>query len=323
MADTGARYSQLDRVKFVGDVFDSSRRLIPTLLGHQLSGRSRTAMVTVESNATINLMVDNLGNRMAQKEWMISFAQNGEDVLLARAFRGIRKGFYVDIGAWEPIKDSVTFHFYQMGWRGINIEPQPAYAELLRAQRRRDITLELAVGASCGRTKFFAMAGSGLSTMHADLAIEHEHLGFPTTEIEVDVVSLNDVFAEHCEKDVHFLKIDCEGSEADVLIAFDLARYRPWIILVEATHPLSEEPSYAGWEPKLLANGYTFVYFDGLNRFYLAKEREELLSAFSSPPNVFDRYLVAYGPHEIQMIRRAKRKALADLVKEAKSLPKR
>ena len=39
---------------------------------------------------------------------MISYAQNFEDVLLARAFRNRDRGFYIDVGAWHPVFDSVT-----------------------------------------------------------------------------------------------------------------------------------------------------------------------------------------------------------------------
>ena len=54
---------------------------------------------------------------------MISWAQNLEDVMLARAFKGTARGYYVDVGAYDPVIDSVTRHFYEAGWHGINIEP--------------------------------------------------------------------------------------------------------------------------------------------------------------------------------------------------------
>jgi hypothetical protein len=43
---------------------------------------------------------------------MISYAQNHEDVLLERCFGTQQSGFYVDVGAWEPVLHSVTQHFY-------------------------------------------------------------------------------------------------------------------------------------------------------------------------------------------------------------------
>lgn len=53
----------------------------------------------------------------------ISYAQNYEDVMLHRALKGVEKGFYIDVGANDPVQYSVTKAFYERGWRGINIEP--------------------------------------------------------------------------------------------------------------------------------------------------------------------------------------------------------
>ena len=79
-------------------------------------------------------------------EAFVSFAQNGEDIVLWRALRHIRTGVYVDVGAADPIDDSVTKAFYERGWRGVNVEPVPAYAELLRQDRPRDLTFAEAAG---------------------------------------------------------------------------------------------------------------------------------------------------------------------------------
>ena len=49
---------------------------------------------------------------------MISYAQNHEDVLLNRCFGSQASGFYIDVGAWEPVLHSVTHHFYEQGWHG-------------------------------------------------------------------------------------------------------------------------------------------------------------------------------------------------------------
>jgi hypothetical protein len=51
--------------------------------------------------------------------------------------------------------------------------------------------------------------------------------------------------------------------------------------------------THADWEAHLLEAGYRFVYFDGLNRFYLASEHEDLAPHFRVPPNVFDDFTVA------------------------------
>ncbi len=55
----------------------------------------------------------------------ISYAQNFEDVMLWRALKHVENGFYVDVGAQDPVVDSVSLAFYEHGWRGVHIEPTP------------------------------------------------------------------------------------------------------------------------------------------------------------------------------------------------------
>lgn len=224
---------------------------------------------------------------------MISHAQNFEDVMLERAFAQIGSGFWVDVGAWDPDIDSVTRHFYERGWRGVNIEPNPKYLALLQQRRPRDTNLGVAVGSAPGRAQITLIHGTGMSTLRPDIAAGHAALNYAQEQIEVQLQTLNSIFEQHAPADVHFLKVDCEGFEADVINAFDLKKHRPWIILVEATKPLSREETHDAWEPHILASGYDFVYFDGVNRFYLAAEHRELKRHFAIPPNFFDDFFVA------------------------------
>jgi hypothetical protein len=90
-----------------------------------------------------------------------------------------------------------------------------------------------------------------------------------------------------------FLKIDVEGFEKEAIEGNDWQRYRPWIILVESTKPMSQEETYQQWEDILLDNSYIHVYSDGLNRFYIASEHGELISSFKYPPNVFDNFTLS------------------------------
>jgi hypothetical protein len=88
--------------------------------------------------------------------------------------------------------------------------------------------------------------------------------------------------------DVHFLKVDVEGLNEAALRGNDWSKYRPWIIVVEATRPISQQESHEEWELILLTADYHFAYADGLNRYYVANEHAELLPSFMYPPNVFD-----------------------------------
>jgi uncharacterized protein YukE len=89
---------------------------------------------------------------------------------------------------------------------------------------------------------------------------------------------------------VHFLKIDVEGFEEQVIRGNDWTINRPWIVVVESTYPRTQIASYESWEPVLVEADYRHVYSDGLSRFYIAAEHPELSGSFSQPPNVFDEF---------------------------------
>lgn len=230
----------------------------------------------------------------------ISYAQNYEDVMLYRALKSVERGFYVDAGAMDPVVDSVTKAFYERGWRGINIEPVHQWYDKLVLDRPGDTNLNVAVLDRPGVVHLFDIADTGLSTFDETLAKRHrEEGGYQTRDIAVTAVTLDMVLEEHPLQEIHFLKVDVEGAEARVLEGIDLERTRPWIILVEATKPLTREQDYDVWEHLITDRDYVFAYFDGLNRFYVARERPELVPAFDAPPNVFDCFIKA-SEHDAQ-----------------------
>jgi FkbM family methyltransferase len=219
----------------------------------------------------------------------ISYAQNYEDVTLYRALRAVEHGFYIDVGAHDPVNDSVTQAFYQRGWRGINIEPSPHWHARLAAQRPEDINLPVAISDTEGSVVLHEVANTGMSTLVAEVAQDHQQRGFPVDAHRVTARTLNSVCEEHRVSQIHFLKIDVEGAELAVLRGFDLQRWRPWVVVVEATAPNSTVQVHQAWEGELTGKGYRFVYFDGLNRFYVAAEHhDQLAPALSLPPNFFD-----------------------------------
>jgi FkbM family methyltransferase len=219
----------------------------------------------------------------------VSYAQNFEDVILWRALHHIKDGCYVDVGAQHPVIDSVSKAFYERGWRGIHFEPVPQYAALLREDRPEDIVIEAALSNVEGTLELNVFPETGLSTLVDAYAERHQHdQGLVRERIHVPVLTLKSGLDALAGRDVHWLKIDVEGHEENVLKGWDSMILRPWIMVVEATIPNSPEVEYRNWEQLLLEAGYVFVYFDGLNRFYIVQEKPELRAAFSSPPNVFD-----------------------------------
>ena len=224
----------------------------------------------------------------------ISYAQNFEDVMLWRALKHVECGFYIDVGANDPEIDSVTKAFYDHGWRGINIEPVAQWFQRLEEKRPRDINLQIAAGAHQGELVIYEFPDTGLSTIDKATAERHEtERGYTKLEQVVPVETLTSICQRFHLAPIHFLKIDVEGAEKDVLEGLDLSIIRPWIIVVESTLPMTQIEDYAQWEAILRGANYDYVYFDGLNRYYIPDEHAELKAHFHAPPNVFDGFVLS------------------------------
>src|SRR3990170_6595633 len=217
-------------------------------------------------------------------EVLVSYSQNGEDIRLMRVFEHRASGFYVDVGAGGPVEDSVTKLFYYRGWSGINIEPGPEFVNL-DASRPRDVNLRIAVSSDETQREFrVSKSHPGLSTFYPTESRERLPDGFSFESELVQCRTLQHILDEHgqgCQID--FMKIDVEGTEADVLRSLDLIATRPTVLLVEAVTPLTFVPNHSTWESIVTDAGYLLAAFDGINRFYVPSDQEELVERLAYP----------------------------------------
>lgn len=225
---------------------------------------------------------------------MISYAQNHEDVLLERVFREVKRGFYVDVGANDPTLYSVTRHFYDKGWRGINVEPSTIFHRL-RQERTRDINLNVAVSDRCGPVTFYETTDpdTGTSSLARELSEALKSLNVKRVSRTVEAMTLAAILEEYAPPEIDFMSIDVEGHEREVLLGNEWSRFRPRVLVIEATLPCTAIPCHDMWEDVVLAADYVFAFFDGLNRYYVRKESPDLLERLTVPVNVLDNYTPA------------------------------
>jgi FkbM family methyltransferase len=228
-----------------------------------------------------------------------SYAQNFEDVMLARCFPG-SSGFYVDVGANDPDIDSVTRVFYERGWSGINIEPLASNLARLKKRRPRDLNLHLAAGDQDGTITFYEIGKwHGYSTTDSEIAAQHRRDGLKVIEYQTPMRRLASVLDEHARgKTIDFLSVDVEGAELAVLVGAELTRHRPKVILAESRLPVTvnmvdrffDVPDRTADYVKLLEpRSYLLAYRDGLNAFFVAEEHKDLARHFFFPPGIADR----------------------------------
>ncbi len=223
----------------------------------------------------------------------MSYSQNMEDVVLARLALLIPQGSFIDVGAGHPILENVTYALYLRGWRGINVEPMRTEVELLCERRPEDETIQAAVGATNGTVTLFEAPASnrGATTSSAELAQRYAASGEPFRPFESPMVTLSSLLGKFAAGSVHVVKVDVEGMEADVLTGADLAAHRPWVVVVESTQPNTTTGSAHLWEDIVLSAGYRCALFDGLNRFYVRSDLEDIANLLSVPANVFDNWI--------------------------------
>lgn len=224
-----------------------------------------------------------------------SYSQNGEDVVLWRALRDVGLGRYIDVGANDPRKYSISMAFYERGWSGITVEPDPEFADRQARSRPRDVLVRAAAADRDGdEIRFYVVDGTGLSTTDHELAMRHEQAGYPFHDITVGTRTLDSILDEQGwqDLDIHFMTVDVEGAEAAVLRGVDLAKHRPWVLVVESTAPLSTVSTTDQWESRVLEAGYQKTLFDGLSTFYVADERADtLFDKLSVPACPLDDYM--------------------------------
>lgn len=220
---------------------------------------------------------------------MITYSQNFEDVYIARAFADVSNGFYVDLGAYDPFVDSVTAHFYLNNWSGINVEPGPSFSAFNK-HRSRDINVNVAISDREGAaTLFFHEGDPGTSTLNSSIEPALEFRVGKRIRIEVPAVRLKTLLDSNANgRHIHFLKIDVEGLEEAIIRDTDWLRYRPELLIIEATLPYTNHRRDNAWGAILGSFNYFEVFFDGINVYYLRKESMARAHAFRMPVNILD-----------------------------------
>ena len=164
----------------------------------------------------------------------ISFSQTGLDLLLSNIFKGLQKGFYVDIGCNHPVYNNNTFLFYKRGWRGLNIDLDKSSIDLFNIYRKGDLNIHAALSSSNNTQKVYEFhKKSPLNTLVKKVA------NYQKAEVkniyEINTITLNEIINDKGLQNnkINFLTIDVEGHEVEVLKGLNIDIYRPDVIVVE------------------------------------------------------------------------------------------
>lgn len=211
------------------------------------------------------------------------YGQHGEDCVLWSVFQDLKTpGFFLDVGALDGKRFSNTYVFEQAGWTGMCVEAHPFYVPYVKRNRPNSIVVHAAASnENKDKTKFYANKLGSLSTLDASMATlfstkyAKHFKGF--TEIEVPMRTVDSMLEEHNIKRVQVVSIDVEGTELDVLKGFNIAKYKPRILVIEAI-----DKARANKIKAYLAKNKYYCPRKVTNNYYFCvnpKDREIVMSA--------------------------------------------
>ena len=180
---------------------------------------------------------DNFRRRRADRP-AVSYSQCGEDLIMDFLCRSLQivAPRYLDIGTNDPVRLNNTYLFYKRGCSGVLVEPDPAlYAKIVR-KRKRDICLNVGVGASgVARADFYEFTDPLLNTFSKEEALKYSSYGSKKIRrcLQIDLLSLTTLLERHFAQPPDIVSLDIEGLDFAVLQSLDFSRHRPKIFCVE------------------------------------------------------------------------------------------
>ena len=182
----------------------------------------------------------------------------------------IKSGFYVDVGANNPIIQSNTLFFYKKGWCGINIDALPGSMEKFNRFRPRDINLEIPISDKENKLKYYMFSPSFFNSFQKESFALHKDKFIKVKELQTKKLSW--VLDTYLNREIDFLTIDVEGMELEVLKSNNWKKYRPKVILFELFASEIESVKANQTSSFLKDKGYSFYCFSKTNVFFIENE---------------------------------------------------
>ncbi len=198
-----------------------------------------------------------------------NFSQANEEKIISDLFKKKTKGFYIDVGCYNPKKYSNTALLYKKGWTGINIDAEEKNLKWFKIFRKRDINLNYFISNKKNQIEYCVFNESALNGIYNKERLEVlKKSGYKPLEIKkMKTYTLDEILSIHKikNKDIDFLDIDVEGHDFQVLKSIDLKKYNVSVILIEINNKKKILIDY------LLKKGYKEYIQEDRNVFFVKK----------------------------------------------------
>ena len=208
-----------------------------------------------------------------------SQSQFGEDKKIVKLFHKNKKGMYLDVGCFHPIRQNNTYLMYKLGWKGINIDLNPLSIELFNVARTNDINICAALSSKKStETVYFDHSLSSLNT------ISKEHILFlkkafglnKLKKRKIKTITLTGLLKKNKIRKIDFMNIDIEGSELKVLKTLNFNYFDIKVICIEMLNQFFTKRNKIN-KDKIIKifkqNNYTLKFKTFANYVFIKNER--------------------------------------------------
>tara|TARA_X000000950_G_C13858608_1_gene637701 strand:- start:1062 stop:1823 length:762 start_codon:yes stop_codon:yes gene_type:complete len=169
----------------------------------------------------------------------LNFSADGEDSIILKWIGGINNGFYLDIGSHKPLFGSNTFALYLNGWNGICLDPNPDLKLKYMILRPLDLFINSALISNNNKKKkyifYYYRNNTDLNTFSKQRVDIQKKLyaRVPSKILNIDLITVDKLIGLIDRKNIHFLNLDIEGLENEVLRSLLNKKIFPWCIAIE------------------------------------------------------------------------------------------
>ena len=198
----------------------------------------------------------------------------GEDIFIRRFFKNQKKGFYVDIGCYHPVKGSLTYYLFKEGWKGLNVDLSKISVDLFKTERPNDYNINAAITDFDGETFYYE---NGAINQQNSLTLDKDK-----KKIKIQAYKLETLLNNFSISNIDYLNIDVEGSDFKVITSLNFVKFRPKLISIEQNIYNTEKIIKNECHEFLIKKNYFLVSKIGVTCIYIDNKYEALIEKIMS-----------------------------------------
>jgi len=190
------------------------------------------------------------------------YAEFAEDVMVNRIFKNYSDGFYLDIGAYHPIKGSLTYKLYKKGWKGMNLDISKTSIDLFDIARPKDKNINCAIGNFSGDTFYYE---------NSPINQQNSLIKSNVTQKKVEIKSflLEEILILNKIDKVDFINIDTEGTELNIINSINFEKINPILFTIEENSFDTVNESRNAKIELMKKNNYELINVIGVTMFFI------------------------------------------------------